>query len=165
MVMLTGNKTGPTGSLARPLLSRLTALRCPGCPRPAVRLYVAVGLLTTVQWDTLGSIFPEAWAGGRVQVQHHQDGQGRGALRVGMGIDRHGATQCVRQLLFFFFLCPGAAAKGQGGRHAIGVMRTVLMASSSSSSPPLLVLLLCHELRVQAQVRAPSLDRMLPVVP
>lgn len=124
---------------------------------------VAVGRLTMAQWDPLGSIFPEAWAGGRVQV-HHQDGQGRGALRVGMGIDRHGAARCVRQPLFFLLLLPRVAAKGQGGQHAVGVMRRVLMASSSS---PLFLLLLCHddELRVQAQMRAPPLDRMLPVVP
>lgn len=124
---------------------------------------VAVGRLTMAQWDPLGSIFPEAWAGGRVQV-HHQDGQGRGALRVGMGIDRHGAARCVRQPLFFLLLLPRVAAKGQGGQHAVGVMRRVLMAFSSS---PLFLLLLCHddELRVQAQMRAPPLDRMLPVVP
>lgn len=112
---------GSTGSLAHPLLSRLLSSAAPAARGPVVRLYVAVGRLTTVQWDPLGSIFPEAWAGGRVQV-HHQDGQGRGALRVGMGIDRHGAARCVRQPLSYFLLLPRGAAKGQDGRLAVSVM-------------------------------------------
>lgn len=116
-----------------------TVLRCPGLPAARGSRAPDYGPVGPPGVDLSGSLGWRAGSG----PSSGRAGTGGIARRHG---HRHGAARCVRQPLFFLLLLPRGAAKGQGGQHAVGVMRRMLMASSS----PLFLLLLCHddELRV-----------------